>query len=256
MSEQKYFKNLGWRPDHPDFRDAYFAVRPRSTPLPRRVDLRNSAAMPSLYDQGDLGSCTANSIGSMFEFVLRKENKPDFMPSRLFIYYNERKIEGTIRQDAGAQIRDGLKVVNKVGVCPESSWPYVEKKFTNKPPAKCYTQAVRHTALQYARVVQTASQMKGCLAEGYPFVFGFTIYESFEGDDVAKTGIMPIPGHGEKSLGGHAIKAVGYDDDRQVFIIKNSWGTSWGDGGYFYMPYSYALDENLSDDFWTIRSIG
>ena len=95
--------------------------------------------------------------------------------------------------------------------------------------------------------------LKGCLAAGYPFVFGFTVLSSFETQEVADTGVMPMPADGDKQLGGHAVCCVGYDDDKQCFVVRNSWGSSWGDGGYFYMPYKYMTDSGLASDFWTIR---
>jgi C1A family cysteine protease len=97
--------------------------------------------------------------------------------------------------------------------------------------------------------------MQGCLASGYPFVFGFTVYESFESNAVAQTGDMPMPKSGEKVVGGHAVLAVGFDNEDRVFIVRNSWGDGWGDAGYFYIPYAYLLDDNLADDLWTIRLV-
>jgi len=247
-------KTYGWIPDLPDHRDhLYAAPMEVVAKLPSKVDLRPQC--PPVYDQGQLGSCTANSIGGGFEFTLIKEKKPDFMPSRLFIYYNERVIEGTVKSDSGAQIRDGIKSIANQGVCPETEWPYIITKFTTKPPAKAYKDALKNQALSYSRVTQSLNQFKGCLASGYPFVFGITVYESFESQEVAKTGNVPMPASHEKSLGGHAILAVGYDDSTQRFIIRNSWGPGWGQKGYFTLPYAYLLDTGLSSDFWTIRIV-
>jgi C1A family cysteine protease len=134
-------------------------------------------------------------------------------------------------------------------------WPYNIAQFATKPSAQCYTAAASHKAIQYQRVARNLSQMKGCLASGYPWVLGFTVYDSFESAQVAKTGIVPMPGPTEKVLGGHCVVAVGYDDSQQAFIMRNSWGTGWGMKGYFTMPYAYLLDVNLSDDFWTIRLV-
>ena len=103
---------------------------------------------------------------------------------------------------------------------------------------------------------QNLADMKGCLASGYPFVFGFTVYDSFESQQVAQSGVLSMPAAGEAVAGGHAVLAVGYDDSKSMFIIRNSWGSGWGLAGYFYMPYAYLLDNNLSDDFWTIRTVG
>lgn len=244
----------GWVPDLPDNRDfAYSAPLKAVRDLPPKVDLRKSC--PPIYDQGQLGSCTANAIGGAFQFNQKREKLKDFIPSRLFIYYNERDMEGTINQDSGAYIRDGIKSVHHQGVCPETKWEYDITKFTQKPPLSCYNEAKKHTADQYARVPRTLQQMKGCLSSGFPFVYGFTVYESFEGKQVGNTGVVPMPKPGEEVLGGHAVLAVGYDDTSQRFIVRNSWGTGWGIKGYFTMPYTYLLDANLADDFWTIRQV-
>jgi C1A family cysteine protease len=249
-------QGYGWKPDLPDQRDhSYAAPFHVLTALPPKIDLRPQS--PSeVYSQGELGSCTANAIAAAIEFDLLKQKQPDFIPSRLFIYYNERDIEGTVDEDSGAMIRDGIKSVANQGVCPESEWEYNIEKFTEKPQQKCYDDALKIRARSYSRVARTLNQMKGCLASGYPFVFGFSVYESFEGDEVAKTGNAPMPNPQEKLLGGHAVLAVGYDDSQSRFIVRNSWGDSWGMKGHFTIPYSYLLDENLSDDFWTIRIVG
>jgi C1A family cysteine protease len=245
----------GWQPDLPDHRDLTYAVsRSVIKKLPTKVDLRKKC--PPVYDQGELGSCTANAIGAAFEFELMKQNKAkDFTPSRLFIYYNERVIEHTVNIDNGAEIRDGIKSVNKQGVCHETMLPYDIKKFAVKPSAACYTEALKHQVIRYQRVLQSVDQMKACLAEGYPFVFGFTVYDSFESSTVAKTGKVNLPKKTESVVGGHAVMAVGYSDKAHRFIVRNSWGSDWGLKGYFTMPYQYLTDSNLSDDFWTIRIV-
>lgn len=202
-----------------------------------------------------MGSCTANAIGGAIEFDQRKQGTKEFVPSRLFIYYNERVMEDTVNQDAGAQIRDGIKSVVKLGAPPESDWPYDIAKFTQKPPQQAYQDAIQDLVASYARVTQSLGQMQGCLASGYPFVFGFTVYESFESEAVASTGIVPMPASGERAVGGHAVVAVGYDDTKRTFIVRNSWGADWGDKGYFYMPYEYLLTSDYADDFWTVRSV-
>jgi C1A family cysteine protease len=243
----------GWIPDLPDARDRMYAA-PRKMAAPKSVDLR--AICPKIYDQGTLGSCTANAIAAAIEFDQRKEMLvAPFTPSRLFIYYNERALEGTISNDSGAMIRDGIKSVAQQGVCAEPSWPYVEQKFADRPAAQCYIAGKLHPTVSYSRVAQDPAQMKACLAAGYPFVFGFTVYEGFESDEVAHTGLAEMPGEGETALGGHAVMAAGYDDASQRFLLRNSWGASWGMGGYFTLPYAYLADENLAADFWTIRVV-
>src|SRR5215467_12059076 len=181
-------KKFGWTPDLPDHRDhLYGAPAAIISKIPGRVDLRPQC--PSVYNQGELGSCTANGIAGAIEFDLMKEKKNVFTPSRLFIYYNERVMEGTVDSDAGAQIRDGIKSVASQGDCPEDEWPYDIAKFAQKPSQKCFDDAVKHKAVNYQRIARTLNQMKGCLASGYPFVYGFTVYSSFESQDVANTGI-------------------------------------------------------------------
>ena len=248
--------HFGWIPDLPDHRDHMFAAaRDVLTALPAAKDLRPQCPK-EVYDQGQLGSCTGNAIAGAIEFDEIKQKAADiFTPSRLFIYYNERVMEGTVNSDAGAQIRDGIKTVAKQGACHEQVWPYDITKFRAKPSKAAYTDGTKHTAVQYQRLIQSLTEMKVCLAAGYPFVFGFTVYESFESASVAKTGIVPYPSTGEKVLGGHAVLAVGYDDASQRFIVRNSWGPGWGMKGYFTIPYSYLTDNNLADDFWTIRMV-
>jgi C1A family cysteine protease len=161
-------------------------------------------------------------------------------------------MEGTTNDDAGAMIRDGVKSLVNLGVCTERKWPYDITKFTQKPSAACYKQAADHQVTSYHRII-SLQQMRECLAEGYPFVFGFSVYEAFESEKVASTGKLDLPKSGEKQLGGHAVMAVGYDDSSERALIRNSWGRSWGIKGYFTMPYDYISDDNLADDFWTIR---
>jgi len=258
-------KSLGWLPDLPDHRDfVYAAPTPTLKALPASTDLR-SQCPKQIYDQGRIGSCTANAIAGAIEFDQIKQAKPIATPARLFIYYNERAMEHTILTDSGAQIRDGIKSVAKLGAPPESLWPYDDTppnpedapcpdcKFTHKPPPSCYTEALKHKILTYQRIPNNLGTMKGCLASGYPFVFGFTVYDNFPFQTA--TGEVPMPGAQNGVLGGHAVLAVGYDDAKQMFIFRNSWGATWGQGGYGFIPYAYLIDSNLSDDFWTIRTI-
>ena len=250
----RHIQRYGWIPDIPDARDyLYAAPEAVLAELPTSVDLRPD--MPPVFDQGQLGSCTANAIGAAFEFQQRKEQLADLMPSRLFIYYNERRIEGTVDQDSGAMIRDGIKSVHKLGVCDEKFWDYDIARFTEKPPAEAYRHASDHQATVYRRVLPVLHQMQGCLASGTPFVFGFSVYDSFESPQVAKTGVVPLPPRGERLLGGHAVLAVGYDDASQRFIVRNSWGTDWGMDGYCTMPYGYLTDPSLARDFWAIYAV-
>jgi C1A family cysteine protease len=249
-------KGYGWMPDLPDQRDKmYGTVRriPIPAELPSSVDLRPTC--PPVVDQGQLNSCTGNALAGVLGFLEIKNQDQFIALSRLFIYYDERAFEHTVDSDSGAMIRDGIKTLAKKGACSEESWPYDISKFAEKPGASCFQEAATHKILEYARL-QTIDEMRGCLADGYPFVFGFSVYDSFESEEVKRTGVVQMPQPDEQQQGGHAVVGVGYDDDQQRFIVRNSWGEDWGMKGYFTIPYAYLSDRNLSDDFWTIRREG
>jgi C1A family cysteine protease len=251
MPEHRY----GWRVDTPDARDHLYASPFLGTlPLPPKVDLRDGH-MPPVEDQGNLGSCTSFAIAGAVMYTRARLGKPTFTPSHLFIYYGERAIEGTIRSDAGAEIRDGIKVVNKSGVCPESDWPYVISQFAHKPPQRAYADALEHRSVGYQRVRREEAEIKGALASGAPVVVGISVYESLESSEVARTGTVPMPKRGEQLLGGHAILLVGYDDASERWLLRNSWSSTWGQQGYFTLPYRYLLTPSLSADFWTITDV-
>jgi C1A family cysteine protease len=250
-------KWYGWRPDLKDSRDLCMAPRrPSGVKLPDYVDLRHK--MPPVVNQGALGSCTANAIGAGLHYEMIRQGLTEvFSPSRLFIYWNERAMEGTISEDAGAMIRDGMKTVAKEGVCPESEWEYNVNRFAEKPPAQCYRHALKHQVLKYSRVPQDERSIKTVLAIGLPVVFGFSVYSSFESPVVAKTGMMPMPRRGESLMGGHAVLLVGYImlAGKLWWIVRNSWGKDWGKAGYFLMPKEYLLDSDLASDFWVSELI-
>jgi C1A family cysteine protease len=257
-----HVRGYGWRPQLPDVRDKMYARRLGN--VPPAADLRPS--MPPVYDQGQLGSCTGNSIAAAMEYERDRQGLSDFVPSRLFVYYNERALEGTVSSDAGAMIRDGIKVVNTQGVCPETLWPYDTGMFAVKPPQRCYVAAITDKAVQYESI-QTLGDLKDAIASNLAVVFGFTVYESFESQAVAQTGVMPMPKSGESTVGGHCVLAVGYSDAKGQLIVRNSWGDSWGDHGYFYMPYQYLTGSknssdssqingaHLASDFWAIQAV-
>lgn len=208
--------------------------------------------MPPVWDQGDIGSCTGHGVGALVAFRLKAEHGKVIQPSRLFIYYNERVLENSVAEDAGAYIRDGIKSVAKVGVCNENLWPYDTTKYAQQPPQNAYTDALSFQALAYKRVPKT--RFKATLAAGLPIVFGFTVFDSFETAEVAKTGQVPMPAKSERQQGGHCVLLVGYDDATERWLCRNSWGTGWGLQGYFTMPYAY-LTNGLASDFWTITDI-
>jgi len=243
----------GWLPDLPDHRDfRYAAIRPRRARLPRKVDLR--ALCSPVENQRDLGSCTANALVGALEFLERKQGRAVRDLSRLFVYYNERALEGTVDEDSGAFLRTGIKTLVKLGVCEETKWPYVIARFRKKPTAACFRQAKQHQLLSYHRL-DTLADMRSCLADGFPFVFGFTVFTAFESARVEKSGVLNMPGRREVDLGGHAVLAVGYDDSQQRVLVRNSWGARWGLRGYFTMPYAYVSSRDLADDFWTVRAV-
>jgi C1A family cysteine protease len=243
---------FGWTPDVPDFRDHMYALEyVTAENLPTSVDLRKDC--PDVYNQGALGSCTANAIGACFDFIHKKTKNNFIYPSRLFIYYNERAMEGSIKTDSGAMIRDGIKSVVNLGTCTEKTWPYIISKFTKKPTVKSYREAKKYQALEYKRLDNTnVNELKKCLADNLPFVFGISVYNSFYRAN--SNGNVPMPVQSDNLLGGHALLCVGYNDDKKVFIVRNSWGESWGDKGYCYIPYDYLTDPNLGDDFWAIKT--
>lgn len=239
----------GWRPDIPDVRDFMFRGVIPAEPLPPVVDLRPKC--PAVRNQGDIGSCTAHSVTAMSRYVLGIDGDDVFVPSPLFLYYVTRDLENTIAADCGATLRNTMKALNTFGVCDEGTWPYQTKKFAVRPTDDSYRVGKLHQAVQYERILQRVRDMEAVLASGFPFVFGFTVYESFE--SLNDKAMLQLPSAGERALGGHAVCAVGYDRAAQVFIIQNSWGLYWGDAGYFYMPYAYIQSAQLASDFWTLR---
>lgn len=251
-------RGLGWRRDTPDARDLMMVTNPLtgfdvSRPTPDKVDMRDASFMPAVWDQGDIGSCTAHSVGGAYAVAVAQTAKVSAArvptPSRLFIYFHERVLEGTVDSDAGAEIRDGFKVISAIGVPPEKDWPYDVSKFAARPPSLADSDASKHRATKYVRVAPNWTAVIRVLASGYPVSFGFTVYESFESEDVANTGIAPTPGTGEQVLGGHAVLAVGYSKETRRLIVRNSWGVEWGQKGYFELPDTF-FDMGLVSDCW------
>lgn len=248
----------GWKRDLPDFRDWRYTrgvTGKRVGPLPPKVDLRASGFLPPVYDQGPLGSCTAQALCTLFFYVNKQDTGLSLLTSRLFLYYEERKEEGTVWSDSGAMIRTGIKVMVSTGNCNEYLWPYKIDRFSENPDPICYKSASKHQSTAYRSVSQNMDDLRSCLAEGFPYVGGIAIYDSFESDAVARTGMVPMPGINERLLGGHAVTFVGYDDASRRFIVQNSWGDDWGDKGFFYLPYDYCTNLDLADDFWMIHNV-
>lgn len=254
MTEERKIYNL--IKDKPDPRDFLFKSSTTITPrtLPPQYDLRTTRFIPPILDQGTLGSCGPNQISNSLRFCLRRSRTNDFQPSRLFIYYFARLVDGLpLDQDTGISIRGGLKAVQKYGTCNENNWPYNITQFKNKPNDTAVASALRHRPnFRYERITQNLLNLKQALFQGFPIICGIQIYSSFESPTVKRTGIAPIPNtKTEAHLGGHCVAIIGYDDNRRLFTLANTWG-NWGNQGYFVLPYDYILNPNLTSDFWIV----
>jgi C1A family cysteine protease len=246
--------HLGCLPSLPDHRDFKFIASVATASLPASVDLRPQFPMVP-FDQGRLGSCVAQATAAAIQFDRYKQKKISYTPSRLFIYYNARALQGQVNEDAGTTVTSAMKTVNHDGACSESNWTYNIAKFAVKPSAKAYREALKAQVVAYYRLNNTLDEMKTCLASGFPFVCGVTVYGSFISHTTAVSGDVPIPSKTEPLLGGHAILIVGYDDATGKFIGRNSWGTNWGKQGYFTIPYEYLTNPSLAWDFWVIKAV-
>lgn len=259
-------RKFGWRRDLPHFEDKkYFFHREliEMEALPKQVDLRSQ--MSPIEDQRQLGSCVAHATCGALEFLELKElqdPKPGVEEfdsqferiSRLFVYYNARNLDGDPTVDGGTQLRSAIQVIKSQGICRETLWPYDVSKVFDMPVKSAYDEAVSHQVLQsYSINHRSLSEMQSCLAKGYPFILGISVYDSFMSQSVAESGMIPMPKSGETLQGGHALCCVGYDMDKRVFIIRNSWSESWGDKGYCYIPFEYLTHPGLAGDFWTLR---
>jgi len=249
MTERVY----GWVPDVSDHRDLYFsATSSFGVRLPDHVEIMGRDN--PIENQGSLGSCTGNAVTSAFEIVLDVNPK-----SRLFVYYNARLIENSVDIDAGAMLRDCIKGLIKYGVCNEYTWEYDISKFAVKPSDSCYEEALDMTTIieRYERVT-TLKDIKIALSNGLPVIFGFAVPDYFDSEDYSNGHVLRLPTDRDAIVGGHAVVAVGYDDRESVPIIhvRNSWGTRWGDDGYFKMDQKWFTDKRrLCDDMWVIHPI-
>jgi len=223
--------------------------------LPQVVDLRPH--MPPVYDQRHLNACSANAIAAALWFGDRRHGTGPATvgPSRLFIYFNERAIEGILSHNGPVSLRSGYKTIARDGVCSERLWPYDVRRFRRRPALRCRTAAAEHKAIRYMRIERNLTDMRACLADHRPFTFGFNVHDTFKSGLVKRTGVVPMPTRLDKSLGGHAMLVVGYFEDSRHFIVRNSWGPSWGHDGHCYVPYHYLLEDDLAWDFWTVSRL-
>ena len=270
---------MGWLPDYPDFRDYTAdhkmilpllkkakAAEPAKTKLPATADLRGWCS--PIEDQGNLGSCTAHAGVVIVEYFERRSSGKHIDASRLFLYKVTRNLMRSVG-DTGAFLRNAMGAIALFGVPPEEYWPYKISDFDKEPPAFCYAFAQNYQAIKYFRLdpPSTAKEVvlnriKTNLAAGIPAMFGFTVYSSMA--QAGTTGQIPYPAAGEKIEGGHAIAAVGYDDNMKIkntspgssetkgaLLIRNSWGTGWGNAGYGWFPYDYVL-KGLAEVWWAL----
>ena len=260
---------MGWQPDLPDARDydpRHDKVKDILTKqdslvlsdaaLPTRVDNRDLCS--PVEDQGALGSCTAQAVVGLMEYMMRRAGNQHINGSRLFVYKVTRNLLGWIG-DQGAYLRTAMQAVSMFGVPPERYLPYDIARYEEEPSAFLYSFADDFQALNYARLDprdaspdDVLALVKRVLAADFAVVFGFSVYNS-----LSNSPDIPLPCRLDTLQGGHAVMAVGYDDEREVdcgapgaLIIRNSWGVDWGEQGYGYLPYDYVL-RGLARDFWT-----
>jgi C1A family cysteine protease len=272
---------MGWLRDLPDFRD-YTPETPAIAPLLEQTGASKGAGSPStlpaavdlrmyfspIENQGQLGSCTANAVVGLVEYFERRAFGKHIDASRLFLYKVTRDLLGA-KGDTGAYLRSTMGALALFGVPPEQYWPYVISQYEIEPSAFLYSFASNYQALQYYRLDPPGTtpkalvdRIKANAAAGLPSCFGFTVYSSIS--QAATTGKIPFPSPGEKVAGGHAIDIAGYDDKLQIkntnaggttttgaFLVRNSWGTSWGAAGWGWLPYEYVLKQ-LAVDFWSL----
>lgn len=250
----------------PDRRDYAFAP-------PDRWDGSTEVDLAGLfperpYDQGPLGSCVSQGTAGCADFArVRMGLEPMHRPSRLFLYYEGRRLAGyPLSQDTGLQIRDGFQALAKSGASPENLWPYEVERFADRPDPIAYVIAEQNQALAYGSV--QPEQINDTIASGYPVCFGFDVYESFETQTVASTGVMPVPVKTrEQVVGGHCMVFIstpvpgteirGADPRRTYRKARNSWGLSWGipeDPGHVWFPTD-EVDNGDSSDFWVVTTM-
>jgi len=235
-------------PDHRDLRYSHLLLGAPQIHMPSSADVSHWCS--PVEDQGQMGSCSGHALAGAREFRLIKAAKPFTRLSRLFAYWGERVLEHTTGQDAGANLRDGMKALAKWGIPEEALWPYLPENLLKPPTTEAYAEAARHKIRQYV-ALENLAEIRHCLASGEIVVGGIVVFESMESAQAAAGGMIPMPGPAEAVMGGHAIDFVGYDDAKRLVKFRNSWGTGWGDHGYGYLHYDYFTN-GYAFDFWHI----
>jgi len=240
----------GWKRDAPDPRDLIYAPRKKRGVSTTNIDLRKSGLFPPIYNQGRTQSCIGASLAAVLEYGRRREKKrPDFDPSRLFIYYNTRVIEKDVEKDEGGELRNGMKSLTDYGSASEALWPFDENKVLEKPIPSAYEEGMKSMIKKYMRIPTDQKKILNVLSHDMPIAFGLSCFENFDTAKTAEDGIIPMPTGSHK--GDHAMVCVGFNGTH--FIVRNSWGDSWGDNGYAYIPIDYMLNDNLGGDYWCIE---
>lgn len=264
---------LGYIEDVPDTRDYIYEAppvkqiirprfrfssnpQPRFRPVPPPLKFSLQTKLPQVLDQGDLGSCVSNAVSNILKYIDMKNNRPNRVGlySRLFNYYNTRVLENSVYSDDGCQIRNAIKVINKIGSTDEIIWPYVILKFKDKPSQTAYSDATTKKITKYRRVNQTNTDIKSCIQSGYPVIVGFLCFSSMFTFNVFNTGNIPMPRKNEQIYGGHCVILVGYNDSTRTYEFQNSWGTSWGNKGFGTIPYTFIENPNYATDFWMVEN--
>lgn len=253
MKKEKAKRWYGYLPDHGDYRDFRFMGVAEPGQLPASVDLRS--LLLAVYDQGRTNSCVSQATAAAHWWAHKKNGLAAENPSRLFIYYEARRLEMRQFYDGGCMIRDAIRVLVGEGVCPESEWPFSVKNVNVRPGRDCYRAAGKEQVIAYYRLGNDVQAMRQCLADGFPFVVGMSVYDSMETDAVARSGVVPLPTSEDSLVGGHAVLVVGYNDNMKRFIVRNSWSNRWGQAGYFTLDYAYLGNANLATDLWCIKGV-
>jgi hypothetical protein len=248
--KKRLIYGLGFLPDRVDDRDiVYNRLRRFRKDLPESTNMVNISRFPFRYDQGQLGSCVGHGVSGAFRRVLQVNKMEDFEPSRLFAYYIARREKN---EDTGASIRDAFKAMNREGLCNEKTWPYIERKFSVKPPEEAFKEAEDHQTIRYERIFPASREaIMDAIYQGFPVVYGQKIFESFLSDEVARTGVVPHPNEARETFYGWHCKVI-FDYESDYVIELNSWGKKWGLNGLCKIPWSMILDPEISRDFWVI----